>query len=93
MPRALKTTFVVIGIVEVSPNISEVYDTNEFHRFIPGIHIPVYPEEYLGGKNVDYCLLLAWNYKDQILGKIKGLVKKNTKIVIPYPKFELISCG
>lgn len=59
-------------------------------RFLPGLHIPIFPEEHLEEKSVDYILLLAWNYKDQILRKIRKLTKKGTKVIIPFPKLEVI---
>jgi len=59
-------------------------------RFLPGLHIPIYPEEYLRGKKVDYILLLAWSYRDQIIRKIKKLTKGKTKVIIPFPEFEIV---
>lgn len=58
-------------------------------RFLPGVHIPIYNEDYLRRKKIDFILLLAWNYKDQILEKIRK-VDKDVKIIIPFPKLEVI---
>lgn len=60
-------------------------------RYLPGVNIPIYKEEYLKGKPVDAVLVLAWNYRDQIVGKIRKFTPKGTKIIIPFPKLEVIS--
>lgn len=59
-------------------------------RYLPGVHIPIFPEEYMKKGNVDYVFLLAWNYKDAILEKVKSLTKTGTKVIIPYPSLEII---
>jgi SAM-dependent methyltransferase len=54
-------------------------------RYVPGVHIPVYPEEYIKNKKVDYVLLLSWNYKYYIFKKLRKMMDKNVKIIIPFP--------
>lgn len=54
-------------------------------RFMPGVHIPVYPEAYLKGKSVDAILVLAWNYRDEVMRKIKQLVRSPVTVIIPFP--------
>lgn len=61
-------------------------------KFIPGTNIPVFSEDYLKNIDADYCLLLAWNYHEEILKKLKKM-KKRLKVIIPFPKlkvFELV---
>jgi SAM-dependent methyltransferase len=60
-------------------------------RLIPGMHIPVYPENRLTAERPDYCLLLAWNYQDQILGRVRSLLPTKSKIIMPFPKLEVFS--
>ena len=73
--------------------ISYIVDAtpNKQGRLIPGMHIPVYPENYLLKDEPDYCLLLAWNYKDEIIGKVKNLLPKGAKIIVPFPKLEILN--
>lgn len=59
------------------------------NKFIPGVHIPIYAEDYMQNEDFDYCLILAWNYKGYILKKLKRS-KKHFSVIIPFPKLEII---
>jgi len=54
-----------------------------YGRFVPGMHIPIYPPNSLD--DVDYILLLAWIFADDIIKKENGFVKKGGKFIIPFP--------
>lgn len=56
-------------------------------KFIPGVNIPIYPEEYLLEDPPDIILILAWNFKEEIMQKLKG---RNYTFVIPIPKMEVL---
>lgn len=61
------------------------------YRFMPGVHIPIYPEEYLKNADTpDYFLVLAWTYKNEILRKLSKYRKKGAKIIIPFPRITII---
>lgn len=59
-------------------------------RFFPGLKIPIHKEAYLKGRKVDYCLILAWNYSDEILKKLKKINKERMRAIIPLPNLEII---
>ena len=62
-----------------------------FGKFMPGIKIPIYNNEYLK-KNINginYVLIVAWNYKTSIMRKLKKMNKK-IKFIIPYPFPKII---
>ena len=57
-------------------------------KFVPGVNIPIYPEsKLLEEKPGTIVLILAWNFKDEIMEKLKG---RGFKFVIPIPKVEII---
>jgi methylation protein EvaC len=59
-----------------------------YNRFVPGMHIPIRsPENSLLG--VDYALLLAWIFKDDILKKENNFIENGGKFIIPMPKPHL----
>jgi len=61
------------------------------NRYIPGTDIEVFPEEKaFKDKNVDYIVLLAWTYKEELLRKIESLRKKGTKVILPFPQIKII---
>lgn len=59
-------------------------------RFFPGVHVPVYAEEKLATDSCDYLVLLAWNFQEEILKKIKLLRDKGVKVIIPFPKLRVV---
>ena len=63
-----------------------------YDRYVPGMHIPIIPpDNALDG--VDYALLFAWVFKDDIMKKENGFIKNGGKFIIPMPKphFEPIN--
>lgn len=52
-------------------------------RFTPGTHIPIYPVNKFRGDNVDYALLLAFSYKEQIMEKEKEFIKRGGQFIMP----------
>jgi len=66
--------------VEINP-----YKCN---TYIPGTKIPVYHQNDV--QDPDVYLLLAWNFKDEILPKMAAYRNKGGKILVPIPEPELI---
>lgn len=61
------------------------------NRYVPGVHIPVFSEEkWEESSPPDYFILFAWTYKDELIKKIGKYKKKGSKIIIPFPKIEII---
>lgn len=56
-----------------------------YNRYVPGMHIPIKsPENSL--KDVDYALLLAWIFKEDIMKKESKFIENGGKFIIPMPK-------
>src|SRR3989454_1403612 len=69
-----------------------VVDTTPFKqgKFIPGVRIPImHPDEFRKTKP-DYALLLAWNFKDEILEKEREFLKSGGKFIVPFPEPEVV---
>ena len=58
------------------------------NTYIPGTRIPVYHQGSM--PDPDVYLLLAWNFKDEILAKMSAYRNKGGKILVPIPEPELI---
>ena len=57
-------------------------------KFVPGTKIPIYPEEkLLEEKPGTIVLILAWNFKEEIMKKLKG---RGYEFIIPIPKVEVV---
>ncbi|MBW2993117.1 class I SAM-dependent methyltransferase [Candidatus Woesearchaeota archaeon] len=69
-------------IIDASPE--------RYNRFIPGMHIPIYPPSKFKEDSPDYALMLAFTYKDEILAKENKYLEKGGKFIIPLPKIEVL---
>ena len=59
---------------------------SRFGRYTPGMHIPIVKPSKKD-LEADYIVILAWNYKDEIMKKMKGF---KGKFVIPLPEVKII---
>ena len=59
--------------------------TLKINRYAPGSHLPVVPDSALLSENIDYALLLAWNFKDEIIDNLSDFRAKGGKFIIPIP--------
>lgn len=60
-------------------------------RFIPGVRVPIVAPEEILRKNPDFALLLAWNYKAEILQKEQKYLESGGKFIVPFPEPQIIS--
>ncbi|GLW74443.1 SAM-dependent methyltransferase [Kitasatospora phosalacinea] len=62
-------------------------DTTEFKqgKVLPGTHIPVRAPSEVAVDEVDYYLLLAWNYSEEILKKEQAFLAKGGRFILPNP--------
>lgn len=55
-------------------------------RCVGGTDIPIENKTHLNNNKPDYILILAWNYKDMIMKKLKD---KDYKYIIPFPTIKV----
>jgi hypothetical protein len=61
-------------------------NTHKHGRYMPGQHIPIHPPEHLLEAQPDYTLVLAWNFKDEIMEQQKEYRAKGGRFIIPVPE-------
>ncbi len=68
--------------------IDYTVDRNPFKqgKFLPGVHIPIYPPEKIASTRTDYILLLPWNLKTELLNQLAYARKWGAKFVTPIPE-------
>jgi SAM-dependent methyltransferase len=59
-------------------------------RLMPGVHIPIVSAEELARRQPDYCLLLAWNFADEILVQQAEYRRKGGQFIVPLPEVKVI---
>lgn len=84
------TLFNYYGIADdVVPYVVDSTITKQ-GKYIPLVNIKVISEEE-GRKNPpDYYLLTIWNYKDEIIRKVRSWGNRKTKFILPHPKVEIV---
>ena len=58
--------------------------------YMPGVHVPIIPAEELARKRPDYCLLLAWNFADEILAQQAAYRAAGGRFIIPLPQLRIV---
>ena len=58
--------------------------------YSPGLHIPIKSIDYLEICNVNYILILSWNFTEEIVKKLEPYRKNGLRIIIPFPEIKII---
>jgi 2-polyprenyl-3-methyl-5-hydroxy-6-metoxy-1,4-benzoquinol methylase len=59
-------------------------------RFLPGVHIPVYPPERIMQSKPDYVLILPWNLKEEIAAQMAAIRAWGGRFVVPIPRVTVL---
>jgi SAM-dependent methyltransferase len=82
----------LIEFLQLSPETVEyIADRSPLKqgKFSPGAHIPVVPAERLLQDQPDYVVLLAWNFRDEILEQQAEYRKRGGKFIAPLPHVQV----
>src|SRR5262249_36762277 len=61
-------------------------------KYMPGVHLPIYdPTKLLEPPTPDYLLLLAWNFKDEIIRQQQEFVRRGGSFIVPIPRPEILT--
>ena len=73
--------------------IQYIVDDNDLkqNKFTPGKNIKILNFNKLRNKNFDYIIILAWNFADPIIKKLKKEIKyKKFRIIVPFPNLKIV---
>ncbi len=71
-----------------SERLSYIVDRNVHKQgwLMPGVHIPIVGPERLSVEPPDYLLILAWNFKDEIMAQQEAFAQGGGRFVVPVPE-------
>jgi len=60
------------------------------YMFSPRNHYEVLPSAELVNRDIDYVVILAWNYADPIIANNKAFAEKGGKFIVPLPELKIV---
>jgi hypothetical protein len=64
--------------------------THKQGRYMPGVDVPIVAAEELAERRPDYCLLLTWNFAEEILAQQKAYRDAGGKFIVPVPEVKVV---
>ncbi len=58
--------------------------------FLPGTHLEIHPPAKVFETRPDYLLILAWNFKDEIVRQMAGIREWGGRFVVAVPRLEVL---
>jgi SAM-dependent methyltransferase len=67
--------------------IDFVVDRNTFKqgKWVPGVRLPILPPSAILERQPNFVLILAWNFKDEIMAQQADYAKRGGRFIVPVP--------
>ena len=88
-PTKATTLLTYFGLADC---LDYVVDDNPFkqNKFMPGLHLPVYPPQKMYDDKPDYLLVLSWNFADEIMRRQSRYLDQGGQFIVPMPKPRIV---
>jgi SAM-dependent methyltransferase len=83
----------MVNYAGIGANLVDFVVDRNVHKqgcYMPGVHIPIYAPERLLTEQPDYLLVLAWNFKDEIMRQQEEYRSRGGRFIIPIPHPEVV---
>jgi hypothetical protein len=83
----------LLAYLELGPDLVEyIVDRSPLKqgRYVPGVRIPIVAPDHMAIAPPDYLVLLAWNFKDEILRQQADYRRRGGLFVVPLPKVDIV---
>lgn len=88
---AKSTTF--LYNCRLNKNLIEfIIDDSNYKKehYTPGLHIPIKPLDILDTVQIDYIIILSWNFTSDIIKNLEKYRINGLRIIIPFPEINII---
>lgn len=65
-------------------------NVNKQGKYMPGAHLPILQPEALAEQKLDYVLMLAWNFADEIISQQQAYLAGGGKFIVPVPEPRIV---
>jgi hypothetical protein len=78
---------ILVNYCGIGDRIEYVVDRNDHKQGLemPGASVPIVGPPHLVEDPPDYLLILAWNFKDEIMGQQAAFSERGGRFVVPIP--------
>jgi len=83
----------MVNYVGIGTDLVDFVVDRNIHKhgtYMPGMHIPVVDPAALLDERPDYVLLLAWNFKDEIMRQQAVYHDRGGRFIVPVPRPEVV---
>ena len=89
---AAKGTIMVNYLGVDTGTIEYVVDRNSHKqgRYVPGARLPICDPGRLAEDRPDYCVILPWNFRDEIVRQQQAYRDRGGRFIVPIPALEIV---
>jgi SAM-dependent methyltransferase len=83
----------LVNYVGIGPEVVDFVVDRNVHKqglYMPGTHLPIRAPEALLEEQPDYVLLLAWNYREEVLRQQAEYVRRGGRFIVPVPRPQIL---